>query len=271
MEKQLSETDIRGLRRQRIFSLVNFVWFGPLFWVLLRVVGGYRCRNLAAVRSQVRAARAEAQGRPILICANHLTMIDSMLLSVFLFSLSDFFRSFRLFPWNVPEYANFSRGFFLKLMCYLGKCVYIARQGSLESKRLSWSKVQYLLQTGEVVCVFPEGGRSRSGRVNPEEAVYGVGHLLLDCPDCVVLSCYLRGAAQSTYGFFPKRGDSFYLNTQLIKPETDQTGRRGARDLTLQIMESLKSMEINYFSDLGSTTEDRAPTPVAATTGGGAR
>lgn len=228
---------------------VNLFWFAPLFVFLIRVVGGYTCSNRKALRREFDALLKELDGAPVIICSNHLTMIDSMLITAFAFPLRKFFINYRLFPWNVPEIMNFGSNIILRGMCYLGKCIYVERQGSVVSKKLTWDKVKHMVASHDLVNIFPEGGRSRSGRVDPEVAVYGVGHLLQDIPDCQVICVYLRGHAQSSYSFFPKRGDRFTMTTRLIKPSSEFNGRRGARDLTQKIMLNLKDMEDAYFAD----------------------
>ncbi len=186
-------------------------------------------------------------GRPVLLCANHLTMIDSMLITWLLFDFRTLIRHFNRFPWNVPEVKNFGNNVLLRLMCYLGKCVYVERSGSPDSRRLSWSKVQYLNTLGETICIFPEGGRSRLGRIDRDSAVYGVGQLVQDNPETLVVSVYLRGYKQDDYSFFPQYRERFYLDFRVC-PCAAEPGRRGQRSITLGIMDQLERMEGDYFA-----------------------
>ena len=237
-----------SLNLQRAISYANLPWFGPSFKFILHRIGGYTCPEHEELRDKVKTIFVESEGKPIILCSNHLTMIDSMLLTSWLFSFSDFFKSFHLFPWNIPEKDNFGTNIALKAMCYLGKCVYLTREGSLSSKRLTWAKVRYLVESGQLVCIFPEGTRSRRGRIIPEYATFGVGRLVQHIPECQVLCVYLRGSAQETYSFFPKRHDTFYADASLIKPQSQQPGQPGAKEITMQIMHRLKEMEDQYFA-----------------------
>lgn len=229
---------------------MNLIWFGPFFIFLLRYVGGYRCTELDEIREKMKDVFRLHPGRPVLICANHLTMIDSMLITWLLFDFRTLLLHFNRFPWNVPELKNFGGNLLLRLMCYLGKCVYVERSGSAEAKRLSWAKVLYLNSLGETICVFPEGGRSRLGRINREEAVYGVGQLIQENPETIVVSVYLRGYHQDRYSFFPKRGDRFYIDFRVWTASSSEVlpGRRGQKTITLSIMDQLALMEEDYFA-----------------------
>jgi 1-acyl-sn-glycerol-3-phosphate acyltransferase len=51
-----------------------------LVWIALRFVGGYRLDRLAEVRRETREIRARGSA-PLLVCANHLTMVDSFLIT----------------------------------------------------------------------------------------------------------------------------------------------------------------------------------------------
>lgn len=227
---------------------VNLFWFGPLFLFLLHGIGRYRCSNLEEIRADMEAIMRKAGDRPVLLCSNHLTMIDSMLITAFAFSVPTYLLRYRRFPWNVPEFRNFGKNLPLKAMCYLGKCIFVERSGTIASKKRTWQKVRTMLRRGDLVNIFPEGGRSRSGRVDLDRAVYGIGHLLQSVPDCLVVCVYVRGNAQRQYSFFPKRGDTFHMRAKLIEPTTTESGRRGVKDLTLQVMGTLKGMEEEYFA-----------------------
>ena len=248
MELALSKKYRAALNLQKVVSYINFPWFGTFIVGLLYLLGGYRCENVGELRSRVRAMLDEVGDRPLVICSNHLTMIDSMLISTFLFFYGSYMYRFRLFPWNVPEVLNFGKNLPLRIMCYLGKCVFVERGGTLRSKKLTWEKLRYLVEQRELVCIFPEGGRSRSGRVEPENSVYGVGHLLQEVGDCHVLCVYLRGEGQKFFSFFPARKETFHVDVRMIRPRTEHSGRRGARDMTLQAMNQIKDMEDQYLA-----------------------
>lgn len=232
---------------QKFWGQVNLFWFGPLFIFLLKILGRYSCPTEGDTRKRLKELLERHPNKPILICANHLTMIDSMLITAFLFDLKTLLFQFRYFPWNVPEIKNFGNNPLLRMMCYLGKCVYVERSGSADSRRLSWAKIQHLNRQGDTICIFPEGGRSRTGRVDRDSAVYGVGQLVQTSPDTLVIAVYLRGVSQKEYSFFPRWKESFFLDWRAV-PCTIADGKRGQRDITLQIVSELESMEQDYFA-----------------------
>ncbi|HYX39771.1 MAG TPA: 1-acyl-sn-glycerol-3-phosphate acyltransferase [Oligoflexus sp.] len=236
-----------SLRVQKFWGYINLIWFGPLFLFLLRFVGGYQCLNREAVRAKLEGILRAHPGRPVLLCANHMTMIDSMLITRFLFPFPSLFSHFERFPWNIPELQNFGANPFTRLMCYLGKCVYVERSGSVESRKLSWSKVTWLNQEGDFICVFPEGGRTRIGRVDRDAAVYGVGQLLQDNPKTLVICVYLRGVGQENFSFFPRYGEQFFIDVEACDCKV-APGRRGQKDITMQMFDSLENMEKKYFA-----------------------
>ena len=83
--------------------------------------------------------------------------------------------------------------------------------------------------------MFPEGGRSRSGRIDPESIAQGVGRLIKEVGDCRVLCVYLRGDAQRTWSNLPGRGDTFTIATRLVEPRSALRGVRASRDLAAQV------------------------------------
>ncbi len=230
-------------------SFCNSVWFVPLFIFLLRVVFQYRIVKLKKFREKFSQLRESTKNRPIIIAANHLTLIDSMFITWAVMSPQDYFLRFKQFPWNVPELSNFGRNILLRLMCYLGKCVYIERQGKIASKKLSLKKLSYLLRQGHSVCIFPEGGRSRLGKIDREGATYGIGQLVEEQENAAVFCIYLRSDSQKKFSNFPTWGDRFFIDVSAITPHSHLEGRRKHRDITLQIVNELERMEECYFND----------------------
>jgi hypothetical protein len=113
-------------------------------------------------------------------------------------------------------------------------------------------RLAHLLRSGETVLVFPEGGRSRSGRVDTAATADGVGRLVKDVEGCRVLCVYLRGDAQRTWSNLPAAGDTFTVATRLVEPRTELRGPRASRDLATQIVRQLAEMEKEYFAARGS-------------------
>lgn len=219
----------------------------PLAGFVLRFVYGYRIDRLAEVRSEFRRVRGDST-TPLLICANHLTMIDSLIIAWALFPPWRYAIQFDVLPWNTPERENFATNVRDRVLTYLAKCIPIQRGGRREEVAAVLARVAHLLQRGETALLFPEGGRSRSGRVDPESAAWGVGRIVHSVPGCRVLCVYLRGAAQTSWSRLPERRDHFDVSLALIEPKTDAKGARGSRELARQIIAQLVQMEGSYFA-----------------------
>lgn len=256
---QLPGRERAALRLQRWISWANAFWFVGGAFLLLKLVGRYHCPEVVALRKQARALMVEAKGQPVLICANHLTSIDSMIINWLLFSWVDYLRQWRLMPWNMPEFGNFAGSVFLKIAGYLGKCVYIVRGGGLVQRRATLAKVKELLLGGDLVCIFPEGTRSRTGRINDSTPTYSVGEIFLEVPNTVILCVYCRGVGQVTWGAVPRPGESFHVEMQLFRPTTVQLGRRGAKDIAEQTMATLCQMENRFFDIQAARNQSMNP------------
>src|SRR5262249_36587092 len=74
---------------------------------LMRFGLRWRIHGTAAVRRKYRALRRADDG-PLLVCANHLTMVDSAIIAWALGSPAWFLVHYAALPWNVPERCNFS-------------------------------------------------------------------------------------------------------------------------------------------------------------------
>lgn len=230
---------------QRFLGRLAIVVIAPATYLAIKLAG-YRIRDLRRFRKMVRHRLAAHDG-PWLICANHLTMIDSALIAYALAPLSDYLRHYRRLPWNVPEQANFQRNIFSTIYCYLTKCIPINRRGERTRVRRSIDRCVYLLQQKELLLVFPEGTRSRSGRVDFQNITYGVGRFLQRVPDCQVLCIYLRGDRQQSYSTFPTRGERFSVRFQVTRPHSGDRGIRAQRSYARQIIATLAEMEQRHF------------------------
>ena len=242
-----------GTRADRFFLQLQelagrlFVWLiAPGYFSLLRLLG-YRFHQLLEIRRACAKTFARHRG-PWLVCANHLTMIDSLLLIYAMFSLPDHFRRYRQIPWNLPERNNFQKNPVLALLCYLAKCVPVTRGGDRNQMKRTLDQCAHLIETSRNLLLFPEGGRSRTGRVNTETFSYGIGRFIKDHPHCRVMCLYLRGEGQDTYSTLPKFGEQITVAMEELEIErTAAEGLRVQREYASQIIRRLAQMEEQYF------------------------
>lgn len=239
----LSVTQRLGLRVQEAVSqvFVLLTYHSLEGWLRFR---GYRVPEMRQTRAEFAAL---ARRGPLLVCANHLTLIDSLIIQ---WALTPGWRLFvrpDWFFWNLPDKYNMSVNVWIRLLGYFGKCVLVRRKGPPEEVRLSLDKVKYLLSRGQSVLVFPEGGRSRVGRVDTENFMYGVGRMLQEAPNARVLCVFARGVGQRVYTNFPRRGESFFIRVKACTPATRFQGLRADRDLATQIIRQLSEMEQEYL------------------------
>ncbi|MHB9097526.1 MAG: lysophospholipid acyltransferase family protein [Syntrophales bacterium] len=212
----------------------------------------YRIRDLKRIRKEVARLQKEHEG-PWLICPNHLTMIDSVLISYGLASLGGHILRFRRVPWNLPERQNFQSNIFLAVLCYLAKCLPVNRGGSREELQRLLDKCRRVLRWKQSLLVFPEGGRSRTGRVNRENCSYSVGRFLDENRGCKVMLIYLRGDGQDAYGMIPRFREQFTMNVEVFDPGSGEGagGLRLQREYAQRIIERLAGMEDEYFAGRG--------------------
>lgn len=227
---------------QYILGQIAVVATAPLYFIFVRLMG-YRIRDLKRVRKKIRRMFLEHDG-PWIICPNHLTMIDSIILSYGMASLADHILHFRRVPWNLPERKNFQRSVLLAGLCYLSKCLPVDRGGSREELQLLLEKCRWVLERGQNLLIFPEGGRSRTGRVKRENYSYGVGRFVEECHRCRVMLIYLRGDKQQSYSLIPKFGDRFTMVAEVFDPgRMEGSGLRVQREYARRMIDRLAVME----------------------------
>lgn len=224
----------------------------------MRLARGYRLRDVLQIRREFAQRLAEPGAGPVVVCANHLTLIDSFLIA---WALSPPWRAAlqtRHYPWNLPEKRNFYTNLAKRLLCYLGKCIPVVRQGPREETQRLLERVKWLLDRRQTLMIFPEGTRSRDGRVDTENFAYGVGTILQRSPTARVACIYLRGNTQKGFSDFPARKDEFRPQFLWLEPDWSAPGLRGARAISTRIVKTLAELEIEYFS-----WESAAAQPVA--------
>ena len=231
-----------ALRVQRAASFSAAPVLLPLIAGIMRFGRGWRVAEIDAVRARYRELRASAPG-PLLICANHLTLVDSALIAAALASPLWYLGHFAEVPWNLPERSVFATSRWKRAFAYLLKCLPVERGRDRRAVAAVLDRAAWLLAQGESVLVFPEGGRSRTEGVDAGAQTYGVGRLLRSVPGCRVLCVHLRGDAQDSMSDYPVRGETFRVSLRLLAPKTDQPGLRGAVDLSRQVLHELAAME----------------------------
>lgn len=232
----------RRLRLQQSIGRVLSVVWVPITVGLMRFGFGWRIAELAEVRRHYKKVRSESDA-PLIVCANHLTMLDSAVIAWALGAPWWYLRSYSSLPWNMPEWTNFGTSRVRRSLVYLMKCVPVVRGASRQQVAAVLDKVRFLLSSGEVVLIFPEGGRARSGRVEVENSAHGVGRLVGSLPGCRVLCVYVRGEGQDGMTDIPARGERFHVRTSLLEPTSTQKGVRRSLDLSQQIVRELAELE----------------------------
>lgn len=245
--RALSRLGARLALQSAVGQLLSPAWI-PGLVVYLYWWRGYRVEGHRELRAEFKRIRAETRG-PLLICPNHLTLVDSFLVAWALGSAFWYLRHFSALAWNVPERRNFAGTIWSRAGVYVLKCLPITRGGNRREVAGVLKRVQHLLARGQVVLLFPEGGRTRTERVDPETAAYGVGRVVGALPGCRVLCVYMRGEGQDGYSDMPARGERFRVGLSCLEPKSDLRGIRRSIDLSRQITARLADLERSHFDD----------------------
>lgn len=232
--------------QREVGRLASFIWI-PLSAFVMSVVMRYRIKDAANLRRRFRDIVRESD-RPVLICANHLTMVDSALVAWALGGSWWYLFNYRWLPWNLPEYNNFAAMWTNRAAVWLAKCIPVVRGGRRQDVSGVLKRVKYLLSRGDTALIFAEAGRSRTGRVQLDTVAYGMGRIVGGVRGCRALCVYLRGDSQKTWSTVPARGDSFYVDFELFEPVSEGSGMRRSRDIAAQIGSRLVQMEQKYFA-----------------------
>jgi len=232
--------------QREVGRLWSVVWV-PASIFVLSVIMRYRIRDVRDLRRRFRTLVKETD-KPIVICPNHLTMVDSALVTWALGGPWWLVFHYRWVPWNLPEYHNFASVWVSRAAAWATKCIPIVRGGERNQVSKVLKRIQHVVSRGDTAIIFAEGGRSRTGRIQMETIAHGMGRIINSIPDCHALCVYLRGDRQDRWSTIPKRGDSFYVDFEFFRPESENSGMRRSRDFAMQIADRLVQLEEKYFA-----------------------
>lgn len=243
---ELPRGDRAALLLQRgVGRLLAPLWI-PLVILVMRVGMGWRIEGLPEARRRFQRLRSERSGG-LLVCANHLTMLDSFLIAWALAPPWWYVLHYAWVPWNTPERENFARIWWMRALVYVMKCIPVQRGGDRREVGRVLSRIGWLLARGEAALIFPEGGRSRSGRVATDASTYGVGRVVRALPSARVLCVYLRGDQQQSWSDVPRRNERFRVRIEELEPKCESGGLRGSLEMSRQVLAKLAEMEREHF------------------------
>ncbi len=194
-------------------------------WVLTRMIG----RMCFRYRVEGQIPRTEG----VLVAANHVSYLDIPLLGCGMKRRAWYLGRSDLFP--VPVLNGILRS--------LGWIP--VRLGRLDRK--AFGKAISLIQAGEVVVIFPEGGRSHDGHLRPPKAGIGV---IVSQTGCPVVPAYLKG----TFDVLPvgARWPRWrQVTVRFGAPITFETGRQKEKAEIKRFYEQVSRTVIEHIAVLG--------------------
>jgi 1-acyl-sn-glycerol-3-phosphate acyltransferase len=161
-----------------ITYIVVMILMVPFFVFLMRVLN----RTVVYNRRYLQHAKP-----PFLFVSNHVSMLDDAFIGPILF-LPRAIWDFRFIPYHVPEKKNFFKGPFFSFVMWASKCVPVTRGKGVYQAGIN--KLIKHLREGNVVHIYPEGTRTRTGEIG--KAKMGVGRLVRES-GAKVIPCYHSG------------------------------------------------------------------------------
>ena len=237
--------------KNRVFFLK---WFGLIFGIpyscivvfIFRFILNYKIPEMKKIRQEFQKIIQNKD--PLIICANHLTFIDSGIIIWALASNWWYLFNYNYYSWNLPAGDFFGKKFRYRMIAHLIKGIFIYRDGSKEHHDEILNLSKNLVKNGEVLTIFPEGKRSRSGFFDPQKMSYGVGKIIQGVPNCRVLCMYVRSDKQTIFSNYPARNSIFSISMNLISPTTKFMGREGCAEIVEQIAHEIKNQENDYLN-----------------------
>lgn len=243
---------IEKTRLQSTICHILLLPFGGVLILLMRFFRGYKIENMREIREEFQKIWAEKQrtNQPLVICANHLTFIDSALIIWALASNFWYLFNYKAFIWNLPAGDFFKKKLHYHLTLYLTKCIFLDRKGTPAHKNAILNMCRYLLEKGNIVLIFPEGQRSRTGIFDEERLHFGVGKIVTSLENARVLCIYLRGDKQKGFSNYPPKNSVFKVGMKLIEPDAGELSKKRASiEVVKQIGAAIKDLENEFFAE----------------------
>ncbi|MBX9769600.1 MAG: 1-acyl-sn-glycerol-3-phosphate acyltransferase [Bdellovibrionales bacterium] len=235
------------IRIQRIAGrIAHFPLGASLMFIIIRGFR-YRIENLKELRAMYHALAKEPG--PLMICCNHLSFMDPVLLHHAFGNHWKYFWNYKVFPWNLAA-SEYATNPIFGPVCWFSKVLFIRRGSRPRYLEDLFQVVSELLRNGEVVNIFPEGRRSRTGRFDDRKLAFGIGQILTRVPeDFTVLCVYLRAKQNAGFGNFPKRGTEFIVRFQKVKFSQLAGTKDAGIAVTQKIAQHILELEKQFFNE----------------------
>ncbi|TKJ41718.1 hypothetical protein CEE37_03890 [candidate division LCP-89 bacterium B3_LCP] len=158
--------------------LVVMIGMVPFFCFLMKVLNRTEIQN----KHIIQRARP-----PFIFCSNHVSMLDDTFVDPVVFAPRAYW-DFRFIAYHTPEKKNFFKGPFFSFIMYASRCVPITRGKGVFQPGME--RLIRVLKSGKIVHIYPEGTRTRSGKLG--KAKIGVGRLVRET-GAPVIPCYHQG------------------------------------------------------------------------------
>jgi 1-acyl-sn-glycerol-3-phosphate acyltransferase len=98
----------------------------------------------------------------LIIVSNHPSLWEPVIIPA-LFGPRYFFRPWRYFIWNTPDKINYHGRWFSFIMNY--RSIPVPR-GNRRGEYEAFKKMQAVVEKGQIMAIFPEGGRTQKGEAD---------------------------------------------------------------------------------------------------------
>ena len=195
-------------------------------WLNFLIVKGW---ILTGSTSSINIKQELPKNQTIIFISNHQSMFDIPGIVWYLRTHTPLFISKKELATGVPSISYNLR---------VSKAALIDRADHKQSIAEIIRFANYIRENKFSAVIFPEGTRSKTGKLKPF-AVGGIATLLKKCPDAIVVPVAIKGSGKfSPKGFFPLTSFTHLSWTTLIPIKTtDKTYEEITREAEIQIAE----------------------------------